>query len=115
MQTKTVLSPVAAQAIFDRLSDIDRAVAEQLNVVNTANTAIAQATIRVTDLWVDRQALADELDKFAPTEWTPYDNRPMAPVAPSFKRFYKPAPMPLVGGLPVGGRRGRQFDDTEQE
>lgn len=113
MQTKSVLSPIAAQAIFDRLSDIDRAVAEQLNVMSTANTAIAQATIRVTDLWVDRQALADELDKSAPADWMPDDNRAMA-AAPSYKRFYKPAPMPLVGGSPVGGQRARPFN-AEQE
>lgn len=95
MQTKTAMSPVAAQAVHDKLVDVDRKVAEQMNVINTANTAIAQATVNVTELWRQRQQLAEELDRNADPAWQPsMAGVPMA--APSSRRFWKPAPMPLI-------------------
>lgn len=96
MQTKVAMSSIAAQAIHDKLMEVDRAVDGQMNVINTANTAIAQATLNVTDLWRKRQQLAEELDRNADPAWQPsMAGVPMAPASPS-RRFFKHAPMPLV-------------------
>ena len=111
MQSKVYMSPVAAQAIHDKLSQIDQKVAEQVNVINTAATAIAQATNEVAGMWADRQKLAEELDNNAAPDWTPENRYAIMGAAPaSPRRFWKPAPIALSPAM-IGRIKGRDTDN----
>lgn len=92
---ETKLSNEAAQALYEKIAGFDRAIDTEIERVKGATAAIANAYENANTAFAARKALAEELGRLAPDDFTPQSGllSPSAPFSPS-RRFARVHPFP---------------------
>jgi hypothetical protein len=80
-----VLSTESANKLYERIATLDEKIDACLSDINTAVRTVGARQNDIDTMYVKREELAAELDKFAPSQWEP-------PVAEAPMQAYAPAP-----------------------
>lgn len=93
------LSTDSANKLYEEIRKADNAIDDQLRNIARANQTITTCHNEIDNMYLRREELAAELDKFAAEDWTPptrsTDGVAMAPCPPAWNppRFRRPHPL----------------------